>query len=334
MATGGRTCAFVAASFGWMLDAFDVMLYSLVLASLMRDLDLTKAQGGLLEFGDARLVGRRRRALRSVRRSIRTQARADGQRASLFNLHRPVRAFADALAARCVSRAASASAWAASGRAARRSCRRSWPADGAQPCVRVHAELVGHRLRRGGDCNGASCCRRGAGAACSSSASCPRSSSCGFSGMSRSRRCGERIEPDGSHEASAISSLIMFHGELGGTTALLTFMNACTLFGWWGLNTWVPAYLVLPPDQGGVGLSTLSTSGIVFITQVGMWFGYVSFGFISDAIGRRRAYVICSARRERAAAALRVSEEPGRCCWRSAPSSRFSAQGTSPATDR
>jgi MFS family permease len=40
--------AFVAASLGWMLDAFDVMLYSLVLASLMRDLHLSKAEGGLL----------------------------------------------------------------------------------------------------------------------------------------------------------------------------------------------------------------------------------------------------------------------------------------------
>jgi MFS family permease len=26
--------------------------------------------------------------------------------------------------------------------------------------------------------------------------------------------------------------------------------------------------------------------------QVGMWFGYVTFGFIADAIGRKRAYVI------------------------------------------
>jgi MFS family permease len=69
-------------------------------------------------------------------------------------------------------------------------------------------------------------------------------------------------------------------------------MNACVLFGWWGLNTWVPAYLVLPPDQGGVGLSTLGTSGVVFITQIGMWFGYVTFGFISDALGRRRAYLL------------------------------------------
>ena len=40
--------ALVAASFGWMLDAFDVMLYSLVLAALMLDLGLTKGQGGAL----------------------------------------------------------------------------------------------------------------------------------------------------------------------------------------------------------------------------------------------------------------------------------------------
>jgi MFS family permease len=32
-------------------------------------------------------------------------------------------------------------------------------------------------------------------------------------------------------------------------------------------------------------------SVFVFAMQVGMWFGYVTFGFISDAIGRKRAYV-------------------------------------------
>jgi MFS family permease len=33
-------------------------------------------------------------------------------------------------------------------------------------------------------------------------------------------------------------------------------------------------------------------SSFVVAMQVGMWFGYVTFGFISDAIGRKRAYVI------------------------------------------
>jgi len=54
----------------------------------------------------------------------------------------------------------------------------------------------------------------------------------------------------------------------------------------------VPAYLVLPPADGGVGLSIVSTSGVIFIMQLGMWLGYVSFGFITDAIGRKRAYVL------------------------------------------
>ena len=38
----------MAASLGWMLDAFDVMLFSLLLASIMADLHLTKEQGGAL----------------------------------------------------------------------------------------------------------------------------------------------------------------------------------------------------------------------------------------------------------------------------------------------
>src|SRR5262245_39619139 len=42
--------AFIAASMGWMLDSFDVMLYSIVLASLLQDptLNLTKATAGIL----------------------------------------------------------------------------------------------------------------------------------------------------------------------------------------------------------------------------------------------------------------------------------------------
>src|SRR5712671_3562668 len=38
----------VAGGLGWMLDAMDVMLYSMVLAHLMRDLGMSKAEGGFL----------------------------------------------------------------------------------------------------------------------------------------------------------------------------------------------------------------------------------------------------------------------------------------------
>ena len=40
--------AFVAAASGWMLDAFDVMLFALVLPYVRADLGLTSAQGGYL----------------------------------------------------------------------------------------------------------------------------------------------------------------------------------------------------------------------------------------------------------------------------------------------
>jgi MFS family permease len=72
---------------------------------------------------------------------------------------------------------------------------------------------------------------------------------------------------------------------------LLTLMNAATMFAWWGLNLWVPSYLSLPSTQGGVGLSTETMAFFVVAMQVGMWFGYVTFGFVSDAFGRRPTYV-------------------------------------------
>ena len=68
-------------------------------------------------------------------------------------------------------------------------------------------------------------------------------------------------------------------------------MNACTLFGWWGLNGWVPAYLSLSPGEGGIGLASSTMSWFVMAMQVGMWFGYVTFGFMADAIGRKPTYL-------------------------------------------
>jgi MFS family permease len=84
----------------------------------------------------------------------------------------------------------------------------------------------------------------------------------------------------------------LFAPGIRGITIAIIVMNACCLFAWWGLNGWVPAYLRLSPAQGGIGLSSSTMSLFVIAMQVGMWFGYVSFGFIADAIGRKRTYVI------------------------------------------
>ena len=83
----------------------------------------------------------------------------------------------------------------------------------------------------------------------------------------------------------------IFRPPMRRLTIAVTIMNAFTLFGWWGFNLWLPSYLSSPTAQGGVGLSTTMMSGFVVAMQVGMWFGYVTFGVVADAFGRKRAYV-------------------------------------------
>jgi len=76
------------------------------------------------------------------------------------------------------------------------------------------------------------------------------------------------------------------------STALLTVLSAATIFAYWGLNLWMPAYFSLPPSQGGVGLSAGAATLLVLLTQTGSFLGYLSFGFVADAIGRRRSFVV------------------------------------------
>ena len=96
--------------------------------------------------------------------------------------------------------------------------------------------------------------------------------------------------------ASAATSsggfLELFQSRFARFTIVLTLMNACTLFAWWGFNLWMPAYLSLPASHGGIGLTPRIMSAIVVAMQVAMWFGYVAFGFVSDIVGRKRTYVV------------------------------------------
>jgi MFS family permease len=82
----------------------------------------------------------------------------------------------------------------------------------------------------------------------------------------------------------------IFKGPLLRLTIFVTAMNACTLYAYWAFTQWVPAYLELSPAQGGLGLGAYKTILIVAM-NVGMWFGYVTFGLISDSVGRKRTYV-------------------------------------------
>jgi MFS family permease len=83
----------------------------------------------------------------------------------------------------------------------------------------------------------------------------------------------------------------LFQRRFARFTIVLTLMNACTLFAWWGFNLWVPAYLSLPVEHDGIGLAPRIMLAIIVAMQVGMWFGYVTFGFVSDFVGRKPTYV-------------------------------------------
>ncbi|MGD9904150.1 MAG: MFS transporter [Vicinamibacterales bacterium] len=91
---------------------------------------------------------------------------------------------------------------------------------------------------------------------------------------------------------SAAGSFAAVIGGRLGLTVVLTLMNAATMFAWWGFNLWIPAYLSLPAERGGMGLTTTTMANFVIVMQVGMWLGYVTFGFVSDALGRKPTYVV------------------------------------------
>jgi MFS family permease len=74
---------------------------------------------------------------------------------------------------------------------------------------------------------------------------------------------------------------------------ILTAVNTFGMFGWWGLFAWIPAYLVLPAQQGGRGLTSLSlTAFLVTINLLGMLPGYLLFGVAADRFGRRSTLVV------------------------------------------
>jgi MFS family permease len=289
--------ALVAASLGWALDAFDVMLFSLTLSAVIADLGLTKVQAGLLgsitlvggavgglAFGHiADRFGRTRAMIASVLiYSVFTAACGLSQTLGQFALFRALLGLG--MGGEWASGAALVSeTWPAKHRGRALGFMQSaWAIGFALAALAVGAVLprFGWRavffigilpafftlwVRRHVDepeaWRAVQARRRAGGAAAATAA------------------------PAGRYTD-------IFRRPLVGLTAAVTVMNACTLFGWWGMNGWVPAYLSLPADQGGIGLSTQVMSWLVVAMQGGMWLGYVSFGYITDVVSRKRVYVL------------------------------------------
>lgn len=84
---------------------------------------------------------------------------------------------------------------------------------------------------------------------------------------------------------------ILWRKDIRWNGILATAMNACAMFGYWGLFSWIPAYLALPISQGGRGLGLVKTTWWYIVLCAGKWLGYMLFGFFADSFGRRRPYI-------------------------------------------
>jgi MFS family permease len=82
----------------------------------------------------------------------------------------------------------------------------------------------------------------------------------------------------------------LFRAPLGGKTLAATACASAVLLGYWGLFTWLPAFLGGEAKEGGAALGTATIGRFLLIAQAGAFFGYLSFGWAADRIGRRPAF--------------------------------------------
>jgi MFS family permease len=286
-ADAGAKRALVAASLGWMLDAFDVMLYALVLSSVRQDLGLSaevagglqsltllaSAAGGILFGIFADRAGRTRALILSVLiYSVFTAACGFAQTAV------QLAAFRIGLGIGMGGEWASGAALVSE----------TWPARDRGKALGLMqsswaigyglAALVAWLVQDVGGYGWRAVFFVGVQPA--------------FFTLWVRRTVEEprvwreaRLRPASGSLGRALA------GPMLVVTTAVTLMNACTMFAWWGFNTWVPSYLREPVAAGGAGLSSGRMYWFIIAMQAGMWLGYVTFGFVSDHIGRKRTYL-------------------------------------------
>jgi len=277
----------IAASAGWMLDGMDVMLYAMVLAHLMRDLGMSTSTGGLL--GSLTLLSS---AVGGIGFGILAdragRTRALSASILVYSVFTAACGFAHSIVQLAVFRVLLGLGMGGEWATGAALVSETWPSEhrGKALGIMQSAWAVGYGL-----------------AAAVTAVVLPRFGwrAVFFVGVLPAlvtfwilRRVAEpevwrasRAAPEvGRGELSRL-----FAPPLRRHTVVVTVVNAFTMFAWWGLFTWIPSYLGLPPAQGGAGLDIVRTSTWVILMQVGMWLGYVTFGFTSDRFGRRSTYI-------------------------------------------
>jgi MFS family permease len=86
---------------------------------------------------------------------------------------------------------------------------------------------------------------------------------------------------------------LIFRAPYAKSTLVLLLLNFFGLFAWWGLFSWIPPYLSLPVAQGGRGFGIMGTTTLLLVLNLfGMFPGYISFGWVADHLGRRKAFML------------------------------------------
>jgi MFS family permease len=98
-----------------------------------------------------------------------------------------------------------------------------------------------------------------------------------------SRRAGDRVRNPFS---------VIFGPGLRARTVLIILLGASVQFAYWGIFFWLPAFLARPVAQGGAGMGVVGSLGWIIPVQIGAYFGYLTFGFIADRLGRRRTFIL------------------------------------------
>jgi MFS family permease len=290
--TPGQRRTLIAAALGWMLDAFDVMLYSLVLVHVMRDLGMTQKEAGLLNtltlvasgiggllFGFvADRIGRKRALMLSIL-TYSVCSFASGLSTSVLTL--AIFRFILGLGMGGEWNTGAtlvAETWPTSLRAkAIAIVQSSWAVGFALAALVVWAVMLWFQWRTVFFVGVLPALvilwiRRGV----------PESA------MWEERRAAG-VAP-GKPETTFGE---LFRGAYAPRTLALLLLNFFGMFGWWGLFTWVPAYFTLPVERGGLGFSDgQKTVLLVILNLTGMLPGYASFGWVADWIGRRRSFIL------------------------------------------
>ncbi|HEV3306551.1 MAG TPA: MFS transporter [Candidatus Sulfotelmatobacter sp.] len=304
-ATPGQRRTLLAAALGWALDAFDAMLYALVLTLLMRDLGMSKATAGLLGtltllasglggvlFGFlADRIGRKRALMASIL-TYSVCSFASGLATSIAML----------AAARFVLGLGMGGEW----NTGATLVAETWPTEFRAKAIALVqsswaigfaiAALVAGPVARFFGWRAVFFVgilpalltlwiRRGV----------PESAL--WEERESSRRpfnVSSAADKDVTSYVSASFFSIFRMPYLKSTVALLLFNFFC-LFAWWGLFTWMPPYLSLPASQGGRGFGVMGTTTLLVVLNLcGMLPGYASFGWVADHIGRRKAFIVYS----------------------------------------